>query len=98
MHHHGLLEGGNGTCMNCYACSYATVFSKMSDTTKQHLLKLSATDVLVQASMKSTAKCDNLCELQSSVNQWIFQCIWHFWVIPGSIAASLLVKLMLFSV
>jgi hypothetical protein len=41
--------------------------------------------------MKNAAKCDNHCELQNSVNQWIFERILHFWVIPGSMPASLLV-------
>ncbi len=41
--------------------------------------------------MKGAAKCDNHCELQNSVNQWIFERILHFWVILGSMPASLLV-------
>ena len=53
------------------------------------MTQLSATDISVQASMKNAAKCDNHCELQNSVNQWIFERILHFWVIPGSMPASL---------
>ena len=57
-------------------------------------LQLSATDISAQASMKNAAKCDNRCELQNSVNQWIFERILHFWVIPGSMPASVLVETM----
>ena len=58
------------------------------------MTQLSATDISVQASMKNAAKCDNHCELQNSVNQWIFERILHFWVIPGSMPASVLVETM----
>jgi|NOAtaT_6_FD_contig_123_25806_length_1005_multi_57_in_2_out_0_2 hypothetical protein len=51
-------------------------------------------DISAQASMKNAAKCDNHCELQNSVNQWTFERILHFWVILGSMPASVLVKAM----
>ena len=51
-------------------------------------------DISVQVSMKDAAKCDNHCELQNSVNQWTFEHMLHFWVIPGSISVSLLVETM----
>ena len=35
----------------------------------QSISQLSAMDVSAQATMKGAAKCDNHCELQSSVNQ-----------------------------
>ena len=39
-------------------------------------------DVLAQATMKGAAKCDNLCELQNSVNQPSFECVLCFGDIP----------------
>jgi len=38
-----------------------------------NLKQLSATDVLVPATMKNAAKCDKQCELQNSVNHQIFE-------------------------
>ncbi len=56
------------------------------------ILQLSATDISAQASMKGAAKCDNHCELQNSVNQWIFERALHSRDIPGSMPASVLVE------
>jgi len=42
--------------------------------------------------MKGAAKCDNHCELQNSVNQWIFERALHSRDIPGSMPASVLVE------
>jgi hypothetical protein len=42
--------------------------------------------------MKGAAKCDNHCELQNSVNQWILERALHFRDIPGSMPASVLVQ------
>lgn len=54
--------------------------------------QLSATDISAQAPMKGAAKCDNHCELQNSVNQWILERALHSRVIPGSMPASVLVE------
>ena len=54
--------------------------------------QLSATDISAQAPMKGAAKCDNHCELQNSVNQWIFERALHSRDIPGSMPASVLVE------
>lgn len=54
--------------------------------------QLSATDISAQAPMKGAAKCDNHCELQNSVNQWILERALHSWDIPGSMPASVLVE------
>ena len=53
---------------------------------------LSATDVLVRMLMKGAAKCNNHCELQNSVNQWILERALHSRDIPGSMPASVLVE------
>ena len=42
--------------------------------------------------MKGAAKCDNHCELQNSVNQWILERALHSRDIPGSMPASVLVE------
>ena len=55
-------------------------------------LQLSATDISAQAPMKGAAKCDNHCELQNSVNQWILERALHSRDIPGSMPASVLVE------
>ena len=44
-------------------------------------------DVSAQATMKGAAKCDNLCELQNSVNQQSFERVLCFWDIPESMPA-----------
>ena len=54
--------------------------------------QLSATDISAQAPMKGAAKCDNHCELQNSVNQWILERALHSRDIPGSMPASVLVE------
>ena len=45
-------------------------------------------DISAQAPMKGVAKCDNHCELQNSVNQWIPERVLHSWDIPGRVPAS----------
>ena len=57
-----------------------------------HISQLSATDISAQAPMKGAAKCDNHCELQNSVNQWILERALHSRDIPGSMPASVLVE------
>ena len=52
--------------------------------------QLSATDISARASMKGAAKCDNHCELQNSVNQWIFERALRSRDIPESMPASVL--------
>ena len=54
--------------------------------------QLSATDVSARTTMKGAAKCDNHCELQNSVNQWILERALHSRDIPGSMPASVLVE------
>ena len=51
-------------------------------------LQLSAMDVSVRTTMKGAAKCDKHCELQNSVNRQKLERILCFWVIPGSMPAS----------
>ena len=29
--------------------------------------------------MKNVAKCNNICEMQNPVNQFMFECVWHLW-------------------
>ena len=38
--------------------------------------------------MTKTASCDKKCELQNSVNRWIFKCKWRSWVLPGACCLS----------
>ena len=45
---------------------------KMSDTAEV-TLHASVMNVLAQVAIKDAAKCDTHCELQISVNQWLFE-------------------------
>ena len=91
----GVWRGGPGcSCCHC-VCSGSTVCSLRglafcSDT--YFVSQLSATDISAQAPMKGAAKCDNHCELQNSVNQWILERALHSRDIPGSMPASVLVE------
>ena len=47
-------------------------------------------DALVQATRKGAAKCNNHCDLQISENQLNLECGLHFWILPESLPASVL--------
>ena len=47
-------------------------------------IQFSAMDVSAWTTMKGAAKCDNLCELQNSVNQQSFERVLCFWDILES--------------
>jgi hypothetical protein len=84
----------NGACSCCHCLFLQTIYFLLHLNFKiRSIIQLSATDISVQASMKGAAKCDNHCELQNSVNQWILERALHFWVIPGSMSASVLVAI-----
>ena len=51
------------------------------------ITQLSAMDVSAWTTMKGAAKCDNLCELQNSVNQKSFERVLCCWAIPDSMPA-----------
>lgn len=77
-------------CLLRLNCSLNEFQHSCSDT--YLVSQLSATDISAQAPMKGAAKCDNHCELQNSVNQWILERALHSRDIPGSMPASVLVE------
>ena len=56
-------------CLNLVAVVMCIICSGVLCIAVLILLQLSAMDVSAQTTMKGAAKCDNLCELQNSVNQ-----------------------------